>query len=766
MAPVAIGLAVLVSLAAGVGADGKSRAKPNLAVAKVAEPPRTKPEGASFAAAAAIANRSAAKSPPSATRFYLTTDPKRSLKDRRTSSQNPRASYRDLRLIGARKVPALAPRTNSSLSKGRTRVRIPLATPAGSYHLLACADDRGAVAESKEADNCRATKKRIVVTALARPNRIDATSDSTPLEEPAQIQAEIARVRPQRCMGTPVQTGGFEVKQPVRRLETFLKNTAGADAMAAFRKSRDAKRADLAERAAAGALGLKQPGAALAALLGAHRLKPKEPSYLVSAASVATAIGFPGAALGMLNEADRLDERRPAPMGLNRQAIALNNRGQALLELGRWKEAERVLGAAFEIEPLLQESAKNLALALACQEKDEDAMKFVRRGKRRQDPAQPVDASRGKESNIRNLPYPPTPERGVAIYPFYRAQEQKQLGEIAEGGQRTNAIVERINQAPPPSRFMQRRLSGLQAAIGIQSADRKALYDKASDLWRQSTDITYDYFGMVLADGSTTGEVFPMKAAAGAACEGVEPEPEWRACYYRELRARCVPRTRVVHQAWLDIQTELDQTERAYFRAESKYRSGIAANVKDPDRHALMMEAIRGNERGFFYYVLDPAERWTEYLDREKEGCVETTEPPVAEEEAVEDIQASTPCDPLVKGVNLTVSIGPVKFKVNCEQLSAEVAGEGWISAFAEVGYNFRSGQTTVFAGAVGKAEVGRLGADFKSGIYLTAGPEGFEDAGWRVGPTLTGSGGVAEFERADQVDISFVGAVKSLTFE
>ena len=49
-------------------------------------------------------------------------------------------------------------------SRGTVTVTIPAGTPAGTYRLLACADDRRVVAESNETNNCRASTTTVKVT--------------------------------------------------------------------------------------------------------------------------------------------------------------------------------------------------------------------------------------------------------------------------------------------------------------------------------------------------------------------------------------------------------------------------------------------------------------------------------------------------------------------------------------------------------------------------------------------------------------------------
>jgi hypothetical protein len=65
------------------------------------------------------------------------------------------------RVLEARRpVPALAAGTTSS---GTVTVVVPAATPRGAYVLLACADAAAAVAESSEANTCRAAATPVLV---------------------------------------------------------------------------------------------------------------------------------------------------------------------------------------------------------------------------------------------------------------------------------------------------------------------------------------------------------------------------------------------------------------------------------------------------------------------------------------------------------------------------------------------------------------------------------------------------------------------------
>jgi len=57
-------------------------------------------------------------------------------------------------------------------------LQVPLGTPPGTYQLLACADDRGAVTETREDDNGRVAKRKRPLSS-AGGMRVDAFSDTS-----------------------------------------------------------------------------------------------------------------------------------------------------------------------------------------------------------------------------------------------------------------------------------------------------------------------------------------------------------------------------------------------------------------------------------------------------------------------------------------------------------------------------------------------------------------------------------------------------------
>jgi hypothetical protein len=139
--------------------------KPDLVVASVNNPPASLNPGSAFTATDSTRNAGAAPAAASSTRYYLSADPSK--------------SAGDLLLTGSRSIPGLAAGASSS---GSAAVTLPSSAPAGSFYLLACADDLQGIFESSESNNCTASA---ATTQVLRPDLIE-TSVSNP---PASLAA-------------------------------------------------------------------------------------------------------------------------------------------------------------------------------------------------------------------------------------------------------------------------------------------------------------------------------------------------------------------------------------------------------------------------------------------------------------------------------------------------------------------------------------------------------------------------------------------------
>ena len=112
---------------------------PDLSETSVSDPPKTIVDGNSFSVSDTVQNNGSATAAASTTRYYLST----------TGSKSGARQ-----LNGSRAVPSLDPGATAS---GTVTVTVSAGIAAGTYFLLACADDTLLVPESNENNNCKAS---------------------------------------------------------------------------------------------------------------------------------------------------------------------------------------------------------------------------------------------------------------------------------------------------------------------------------------------------------------------------------------------------------------------------------------------------------------------------------------------------------------------------------------------------------------------------------------------------------------------------------
>ena len=121
--------------------------RPDLVQMVVGNPQATAARGGSLRITDTVKNQGAVAAGASTTRYYLSADTQRSVGD--------------VLLGGSRSVPSLA--AGQSSKGNNVKLSIPTTTSAGTYYLLACADDAGAVAEIDETNNCLASTGTVAV---------------------------------------------------------------------------------------------------------------------------------------------------------------------------------------------------------------------------------------------------------------------------------------------------------------------------------------------------------------------------------------------------------------------------------------------------------------------------------------------------------------------------------------------------------------------------------------------------------------------------
>ena len=120
--------------------------RPDLVVNTMSAPPATAKRGGRFTVTDAVQNPSALASGASRVRYYLSLDPVK--------------GAGDVVMSAVRNVPVLAA---GATHGGTVTVTVPTATPFNTYFVLACADGMNAVAETDEANNCRASGTKVTV---------------------------------------------------------------------------------------------------------------------------------------------------------------------------------------------------------------------------------------------------------------------------------------------------------------------------------------------------------------------------------------------------------------------------------------------------------------------------------------------------------------------------------------------------------------------------------------------------------------------------
>jgi subtilase family serine protease len=120
--------------------------RPDLVATAVSAPPATAARGSKFPVTDTAHNAGEVVAALSKTRYYASPDQAKSADDKL--------------LTGSRTVPVLAAAASHS---GAVTVAIPNGIPPGTYYLLACVDDTLAVAETSEANNCRASATTMTI---------------------------------------------------------------------------------------------------------------------------------------------------------------------------------------------------------------------------------------------------------------------------------------------------------------------------------------------------------------------------------------------------------------------------------------------------------------------------------------------------------------------------------------------------------------------------------------------------------------------------
>jgi tetratricopeptide (TPR) repeat protein len=766
----AIAAATVAGLLSTGPAAEAAAPKPDLGVKSAKVDKTSITEGKTLTVTHVVQNQGKASAKSSVTRFYLTTDVAASLAARKAGRTNPRSSLTDILLEGSASVARVKPGRSTMVAK--VELRVPVGTPADSYTVLACADDRGTVTESNEADNCTPATTDLQIKEEVGSDDLSVQAFSETYRWPDSEQSSLQYVKIFCEASYPVKS--YTLSSALASVRSELERLAPGG-LAMIDSSGLASTPEKAQELAGAALTRGSPGLALAALLKAHTLEPGRGTHLVNAAALATSVSLPNQALAFLDAAVSRDFLRPA-LGIPHQATAAVIRGQALVMTGRYDAAQQLFVQAKQLAPILSEADTGLATVAACKGQDALAARYLRRARVRsdepvpptpptQDPAQPepnIDVTRGEAVPLRQLPIAETPAQGAEMNDVYDGIARGFEAEIQANIDETGALEQHLRDtdgARTPAEIDRRDsifvlLYRTHLEADIENA-HNALDDKIDELvlhgeefWGGGTgEQPYIYNGLV--------------EDASAVCAGSDVPN----CFEIEINRTCRPELARAHNEWRTLISEAQNLANKYFRIESKLMSGYAANLIDEEAHRLALLHIDSVERDVYAGLVGQAQHWTRSEKLFSDHCVDPLPAEILNPPANIDVESPGKCEGALKAMNLRATLGPTTIKISCERVEQGFSAEiiPLLHVFVDVKFDFRTGNVSVWAGSKGGGTVANVvEAGFKSGIYVKVDGQGeLVDTGWRVGPSVSVGAGAAEFGAYDnEIDLSFTSSL------
>lgn len=527
---------------------------------------------------------------------------------------------------------------------------------------------------------------------------------------------------------SPPPTVPMNYEQALASAWAYLNQQVGASNLATFRTLPEAATADTAQAFAVAALADRRPDGALTSLLVAAEKAPNDPMILVSAAGVLNMLGMPNEALAFLDKAATLPGAMASPMAISGEQMAANNRGHALMLLGKWAEAETVLRPVVEAEAQLSEARTNLSIALLCQDKDEEAGYFYRLGARRMlydavEHGEEVggrlpldliyDRTAGQSLVLPGIPIAGTLESAEGVLPIYEQMMAAHQARFQQNADQIQALIDEIHERQPTLPLLTNlRYANVIGAINSANQEPyiKALEDAYADADTALTEL-YNQHSQELND---------------LLDQGLPPEQFYPAC--QSLLSSQWASEKLAMQA-------VEEARREHAAALYYEQTGLAANLADPLHHEVAsLMAKQDAESAFGDLVGMYSTRtggmlglWLECLGGQESIDASGGAPTFNEAQA---------CPNFVKGVKLAVKIAGLTMNVNCEKIEMEAAASQALGLFGQVTVDFARDNVTAFVGAKAKINIGPVELSAKEGLYVTANKGGLTDAGMKVSTT------------------------------
>ncbi len=593
---------------------------------------------------------------------------------------------------------------------------------------------------------------------------LQQTLDRMDRNDPARATLQQAldglKATPQ-ATASPAQPSAapLTLAQALSRTRTWL-NTHESAGMKALHRSPEGQSAALANAFALGAALAGRPEAALAALLTAHTLEPKNADTLVNLGGALAALNQPAEALAVLTEAERLGIAPGGAMGVPVLAVALNNRGRALLELGQFSAANRALRQALTLAPTLAEANQNLARALLCQGKTEEAVRFVRLGTRHTPvsseagqplpvrppgpiapapPADPVavpgpggdgesrlaakwvfDLSHGQAFTLPDLKIAQTPAGMVALREQYRALKNMLDERSLALGREQDAVEQQLRQRHGDMAATEARRGAIWNAVitSGREPELKALDNRFDRTEWEAATIWGDFW----------------HCEGGCKIANIINQADGDEKVFRSL---CVPQLEAEHGRWRNAMHASANDLGAFLKASYRYETALAANYSDPLWQKRATLHTQQWVTGAFSGLVKDALVWADDIHTFEKGCLEGASPspdasPVA---APLDLPPPDLCQQLVGKFTTSISLGVVDAGFGCDKVSLKLAPSGLLTTFTKVELDTSADKwkTTVILGVQGGGslkEVLGLGVKASVGSYVSMTRDGVQDFG------------------------------------
>lgn len=331
---------------------------------------------------------------------------------------------------------------------------------------------------------------------------------------------------------------------------------------------------------------------------------------------------------------------------------------------------------------------------------------------------------------------PATPDDAVATAPGFKATNDRRYNEANALYERATSALTLLGTDLATKPILQRqRLSEI-----LDLFNRS--YEQRPDLKAQK-DAAVATFDRFLQNYSAWFDGYILKR--NACIDGGGTSAQVIQC----TRDYCVSATGTAHNSRLALMREVDGLVRSWASELHRYVSGLAANLANPVAQNVLMEGVRHEIMSIYAgHVTNPATLWTEGVASAKDDCTNAGGM-AGGEDGEPDLRSPDLCSPALATIKFKLALGKwAEASINCEEVGFEVAAliyGGALGPFAQVGYKFRSGSTTVFDGAKTGVSPSGMSADAKAGIYISFDSQGnMTDTGLRGGVAAdTGSGAV-----------------------